>query len=388
MVLQPPPRARAKCLRCVWAVYYKQIRKSEQIPPLHLRAADLAHSPGPRSACGCQLLSTKLVAQLATCGAAIMVITATRSAQSHRRNERLLQQGTGWYQPRRLALDQGELRRLCRRARLLAAMRHPQGLLTHTRRLAMLLVAALPVLASPADGPAAANCHQDPGLHGENHPPVFVGFASEPLARSGRGRMELRFSVLGAVPGFRYRIMADNVRGQRVVQQQELVFGVSHEHSWYDARMEFHIPASSKRGTQGWEESYRFAVSVVDMCATLTGEDTLVARKEGTFRLPSESASHAAPEIPPEASASPLRASSRHGQDHPGLTVHEPEFVTGDRDGWLEVRFTVVGFVPGFRSGSAEHCVSFIGSLSVTMHRGARLRARFPHLAFARADIA
>ncbi len=26
---------------CVWAVYYKQIRKSEQRPPLHLRAADL-----------------------------------------------------------------------------------------------------------------------------------------------------------------------------------------------------------------------------------------------------------------------------------------------------------------------------------------------------------
>ena len=26
---------------CVWVVYYKQIRKSEQRPPLHLRTADL-----------------------------------------------------------------------------------------------------------------------------------------------------------------------------------------------------------------------------------------------------------------------------------------------------------------------------------------------------------
>ena len=30
---------------CVWAVYYKQIRKSEQRPPLHLRAADLVPQP-------------------------------------------------------------------------------------------------------------------------------------------------------------------------------------------------------------------------------------------------------------------------------------------------------------------------------------------------------
>jgi len=29
----------------VWAVYYKQIRKSEQRPPLHLRAADLVAQP-------------------------------------------------------------------------------------------------------------------------------------------------------------------------------------------------------------------------------------------------------------------------------------------------------------------------------------------------------
>ena len=34
---------------CVWAVYYKQIRKSEQRPPLHLRAADLV--PQPRTPC-------------------------------------------------------------------------------------------------------------------------------------------------------------------------------------------------------------------------------------------------------------------------------------------------------------------------------------------------
>ena len=30
---------------CVWALYYKQIRKSEQRPPLHLRAADLVPQP-------------------------------------------------------------------------------------------------------------------------------------------------------------------------------------------------------------------------------------------------------------------------------------------------------------------------------------------------------
>ena len=30
---------------CVWAVYYRQIRKSEQRPPLHLRTADLVPQP-------------------------------------------------------------------------------------------------------------------------------------------------------------------------------------------------------------------------------------------------------------------------------------------------------------------------------------------------------
>ena len=30
---------------CVWAVYYKQIRKSEQRPPLHLRTTDLVPQP-------------------------------------------------------------------------------------------------------------------------------------------------------------------------------------------------------------------------------------------------------------------------------------------------------------------------------------------------------
>ena len=34
-----------KNFECVWAVYYKQIRQSEQRPPLHLRAADLVPQP-------------------------------------------------------------------------------------------------------------------------------------------------------------------------------------------------------------------------------------------------------------------------------------------------------------------------------------------------------
>ena len=44
-------------------------------------------------------------------------------------------------------------------------------------------------------------------LHGEHHPPVVIKFGAEPLVASGQERMELRFQVVSALIGFKYRIV-------------------------------------------------------------------------------------------------------------------------------------------------------------------------------------
>ena len=48
-------------------------------------------------------------------------------------------------------------------------------------------------------------------LHGEHHPPVAIILEVEPLVTSCPGRMQLRFQVLGALIGFKYRIVVQHV---------------------------------------------------------------------------------------------------------------------------------------------------------------------------------
>ena len=128
-----------------------------------------------------------------------------------------------------------------------------------------------------------ANCC-DPDIHGDNHPPVSVHFDSEPLEHIAVGRIRLRFSVVGAVPGFKYKIMVDNLqwtadREQHVIQQEELVFSIGDVHSRYHAKMEFDVPTDD-------QDQFRVVVYVVDMCTTLTSEEAIVARRDGTFVVP------------------------------------------------------------------------------------------------------
>ena len=53
--------------------------------------------------------------------------------------------------------------------------------------------------------------HREKELHGEHHPAVAIRFGAEPLMASGRGRIELRFRVVGALIGFKYRIVLQEV---------------------------------------------------------------------------------------------------------------------------------------------------------------------------------
>jgi hypothetical protein len=57
---------------------------------------------------------------------------------------------------------------------------------------------------------------------GEHHPSVAIRFGAEPLVSSGQGRMGLRFHVVGAVIGFKYRIVLQEIDPQvnRLIQQQ------------------------------------------------------------------------------------------------------------------------------------------------------------------------
>ena len=70
--------------------------------------------------------------------------------------------------------------------------------------------------------------HTKKELHGEHHPPVAIRFGAEPLMASGRGRMELRFHVVGALIGFKYRIVLQEVDAvdNLMIQQKEITFSL------------------------------------------------------------------------------------------------------------------------------------------------------------------
>ena len=65
-------------------------------------------------------------------------------------------------------------------------------------------------------------------LHGEHHPPVAISFGDQPLVASGQGRMELRFQIVGALIGFKYRIVLQEVDAvdNLMIQQKEITFSL------------------------------------------------------------------------------------------------------------------------------------------------------------------
>jgi hypothetical protein len=118
-------------------------------------------------------------------------------------------------------------------------------------------------------------------LHGEHHPPVVIKFGAEPLVASGQGRMELRFRVVGALIGFKYRIVLQeaDILVHRVIQQQEISFSPTDDSASNEITAELDIMYSTKT------DSIRFAIGVWDAHAGLSEDEALVARKDATFPL-------------------------------------------------------------------------------------------------------
>jgi len=117
--------------------------------------------------------------------------------------------------------------------------------------------------------------------HGDDHPLVTIAFGTDPLVSNRAGEMTLRFYLVGAVVGFRYRIVVQEVsiRTAQVNQQVLSVLSVEDDSS-----------ASSKAAVElalfgGQEDNFRFAIAVFDAHEGLTDEEALVARKDGTFTL-------------------------------------------------------------------------------------------------------
>jgi len=118
-------------------------------------------------------------------------------------------------------------------------------------------------------------------LHGEHHPSVAIRFGAEPLVASGQGRMELRFRVVGALIGFKYRIVLQEVDilVHRVIQQQETSFSLIDISASTEITAELAIMDSTK------SDRIKFAIGVWDAHAGLSEEEALVARYDASFPL-------------------------------------------------------------------------------------------------------
>ena len=119
-------------------------------------------------------------------------------------------------------------------------------------------------------------------LHGQHHPSVAIKFGAEPLVSRGQGRMELRFHIVGALVGFKYRIVLQeiDILVHRVIQQQEISFSPTDD----PASNEITAELVEFDGTK--TELIRFAIGVWDAHAGLSEDEALVARYDATFPRP------------------------------------------------------------------------------------------------------
>jgi hypothetical protein len=119
-------------------------------------------------------------------------------------------------------------------------------------------------------------------LHGQHHPSVAIKFGAEPLVSRGQGRMELRFRIVGALVGFKYRIVLKEVdilvHPGQVIQQQEISFSPTDDPASNEITVEI------VDGTQS--VSIRFVIWVWDAHDFLSEDEALVARKDATFPRP------------------------------------------------------------------------------------------------------
>ena len=119
-------------------------------------------------------------------------------------------------------------------------------------------------------------------LHVQHHPSVAIKFGAEPLVSRGQGRMELRFHIVGALVGFKYRIVLKEVdilvHPGQVIQQQEISFSPT------DDPASNEITAEIVDGSKS--VSIRFVIRVWDAHDFLSEDEALLARKDATFPRP------------------------------------------------------------------------------------------------------
>jgi hypothetical protein len=201
----------------------------------------------------------------------------------------------------------------------------------------------------------------------ELHPPVASCFGAEPLVASGRGRMEFCFHVVGALVGFKYRIvlLAVDILVHRVIQQQEIRFSPTDDSAFNEITAELDVRDSTKT------DSIKFAIGVWDAHAGLSEEEALVARKDATFPLITCEHALTTDNVKGAFSSTPLVSEARmqeekerkteegrhtenehehHGEKHPPVTLAfgtEPLVSTRARE--MILRFHLRGVVVGFR---------------------------------------
>jgi hypothetical protein len=129
---------------------------------------------------------------------------------------------------------------------------------------------------------------------------------------SRQGRMQLCFQVVGALIGFKYRIVLQEVDilVHRVIQQQEISFSPTYGSASNVIRAELAILDSTKT------DRFKFAIGVWDTNAGLGEEEALVARYDASVpllkrehALTTDNATEwydASPPTPPPVAAAPL----------------------------------------------------------------------------------
>jgi len=168
------------------------------------------------------------------------------------------------------------------------------------RRLLLLIAVAFWRVATvPADSDPAVLCPPPTELH-DNHPIAWVQIAEDELAPSAEGRLDLRFSVGGVVPGFRYKVVAEAVQVQ--LWQTDLNFHVDAPSTTYDGVVA--LPLQSREAT-----TCHVRIGVYDRCEQVPPSEALVARRDVALSIVPSTVLH-----PPDVEAAlhfrlpPLRA--------------------------------------------------------------------------------
>jgi len=147
-------------------------------------------------------------------------------------------------------------------------------------RIVLALLILIFVAKSSLEPPPAVDAVES--LHGLNHPIVSITAGTSPLQVVTCDTMQLIVSLRGAVPGFTYRILAQELGLKGVVLQQECVlFHFAENASSRDPRVSILM---RHRGAP--RDRLRFAIGVWDDFHGLSWSDALVAKKDLTIGWP------------------------------------------------------------------------------------------------------